>query len=316
MDTVPPVPTQTFLSKNVFGKSSKPKTRAAPAGPPKSRFKSRFDDSSDEDNDLPRRFQSRFADSDEDEEFELPLGLTPVRGIPKRPGEEDGDSTDLEDEASDVESRPTQSAKAIEASRPMAANGLTNGQGVNPTAGSIHKSKHAAELPTNEAGKKPKKKRGFFGLGKKKTPDSYLEAEMTTPNVPSTDIPLPPEHRNRDNSRPLTPIGEDKDMEAGELPQRSPKLQRRNTPQWGRSTSDSWPLPHPPKIGDGPRPQSSDGVVGRRSSLRPTLMKRNSSQTSEARTAGDPQFGKEVVFGRTGKKKKFQGLRRVFRLND
>jgi hypothetical protein len=30
----------------------------------------------------------------------------------------------------------------------------------------------------------------------------------------------------------------------------------------------------------------------------------------------DPTSGKEVVIGRTGKKKKFQGLRRVFGLND
>lgn len=292
----------------MFGKPSKTKT-AVPTG--KASYKSRFADSSDEEDDRPRGFQSRFADSDEEDGFELPSDLAPVRGIPKRPGEEDLDSTDLEDELSDAEA----SSKAVDKGNNPATNGVTNGQGSNFTAGSLRSSKHATPLPDMEAGKKAKTKRGFFGLGKKKASASYVEADDSLQNGSPTDIPMPPQHR-RDPSRPLTPIGEDKDVEANEPVSRSPKLQRRSAPQWGRSTSDSWPLPQPPKIREDARPQSSDGVMSRRTSLRPTLNKRHSSQVSQARTMTDPNSGKEVVVGRTGKKKKFQGLRRVFGLND
>lgn len=322
LEAAPPVPTQTSSPKRIsakisaFGKSSKLKD--PPADAARSRFKSRFADSSDEDEDYhPKRFQSRFADSDDEEDFELPLGLAPVRGIPRRPGEEDRESTDLEDEASDTEPSPATGTNDVENGHSAAANGVTNGQGTNFTAGSLRMSKHATGLPTIEAGKKAKSKRAFFGLGKKKAQSSYIpDSDTDSRNGVSTDIPIPPEHRNREQNRPLTPIGEDKGIEAGEATTRSPKLQRRSTPQWGRSTSDSWPLPQPPKVGEEQRPQSSNGVAHRRVSLRPTLSKRYPSHDSEPRTTIEPTTGKEVILGRTGKKKKFQGLRRVFGLND
>ncbi|KAF2179395.1 hypothetical protein K469DRAFT_302538 [Zopfia rhizophila CBS 207.26] len=310
------LPTQTSSPKRIsakiptFGKSSKSKAPAMNALKP--RFKSRFADSSDEDeDDRSRRFQSRFADSDSDNDFELPAGLAPVRGIPQKPGEEDRESTDLEDEESDNEpSPPVLAPKEVEKSEPPMTNGNANaGPGAFST-GSLRKSKHAPKLSSLESGKKSKSKRSFFGLGKKKTRSQPTEPD--TQNMESTDIPLPSEQRNR----PLTPIGEDKAIEAGIPSSRSPKLQRRSMPQWGRSTSDSWPLPQPPKIGEEARPQSSDGVLPKRASLGPTLSKQHSSTTSEAKNGVDPKTGKEVSFGRSGKKKKFQGLRRVFGLND
>ncbi|KAK3719967.1 hypothetical protein LTR37_004090 [Vermiconidia calcicola] len=77
--------------------SSKPTVTTAPTS--KSRFKSRFADSDDEDEDArpTRSFRSRFADSDDDE----PAPLRPVRGIPRQQGRDDGDSTDLSDEDDD-----------------------------------------------------------------------------------------------------------------------------------------------------------------------------------------------------------------------
>ncbi|KAH7113316.1 hypothetical protein B0J11DRAFT_147132 [Dendryphion nanum] len=311
----PPVPSQTASPKRMSGMGGFGKQKAKPIG--KSQPKSRFADSSDEDEDArPGRFQSRFADSDSDDDYELPPGLAPVRGIPRKTGDEDNDSTDLEEELSDPEPSPAK-AKDIEKGGLSTTNGHTNGHtnGKSATfaAGSLRQSKHAPDLPTFESGKKVK--RGFFGLGKKKTSPQPIETipEPVTTTDDSNDIPHPPEHRNR----PLTPIGEDKALEA-RSGSRSPKLQRRTMPQYNRSASDSWPIPLPPTIGDDDvRPQSSDGVTSRRTSLRPTLNKRHSSQVSEtARIAIDPKTGKEVVIGRSGKKKKFQGLRRVFGLND
>ncbi|KAF2652564.1 hypothetical protein K491DRAFT_43578 [Lophiostoma macrostomum CBS 122681] len=317
----PPLPTQTSSPRKTtgFAKQAQPK-KSTPIA--KSRFSSRFADSSDEEDEArPSRFQSRFADSDDDESFELPPGLTPVRGIPRRAGDDDADSTDLEDEASDDEATSSRPArKDIEKSGQL-TNGATAGEGTSLAAGSLRQSKHAPELPSFEAGKKTKSRRGFFGLGKKKKPvaePAGTSIEPVTNGEP--DIPLPPEHKERAqerSSRPLTPIGEDdKSVEETSPTQRAPKLQRRSTPQWGRSTSDSWPLPQPPTIGEDARPQSSDGIVGRRTSLRPTLGKRNTSQVSQSHSIVDPNTGRSVSFGRTGKKKKFQGLRRVFGLND
>ncbi|KAF2867345.1 hypothetical protein BDV95DRAFT_598039 [Massariosphaeria phaeospora] len=318
VEDAPPLPAQPASPRSApvktptFGKP--PKAKAPAAVNSKPRFNSRFADSSDEDeDDRFRGHQSRFADSDEEEDFALPSGLTPVRGIPRKVGEQDGDSTDLEEEASDDE-RST--AKNIEKGGQPAANGVANGQGTSFTAESLRKSKYAPELPTFEGGKKPKAKRGFFGFGKKKTemtPAAGLQPQPQQTAGPA-DASLPFDQSNR--TRPLTPIGEDKAIEMPTPSPRSPKLQRRSTPQWGRSASDSWPLPQPAKIGDEPRPQSSDGVTTtvRRTSLRPTLNKRHSSQVSEARTAVDPTSagGRAAA----GKKKKFSGLRRVFGLND
>lgn len=65
-----------------------------------SQFMSRFDDSDDEgESRRPRMFRSRFEDSSDDEP--KPRPLRPVRGIPRRQGTYDGDSTDLEDSSED-----------------------------------------------------------------------------------------------------------------------------------------------------------------------------------------------------------------------
>ncbi|KAF2019819.1 hypothetical protein BU24DRAFT_459448 [Aaosphaeria arxii CBS 175.79] len=305
-DDAPPVPRQPSppkKSNKVFGKKQKPP--AAPVSKPS--YKSRFVDSSDEDEeyDRPRRFQSRFVDSDE-EDYQLPPDLAPVRGIPKRAGEDD-DSTDLEEELDD-ELSPAKVPPTDEKQKQV-TNGHTNGH-VAFTANALHKSQHA---PTDGGVDKKKAKRGFFGLGKKK---QQAQPPVTEPTVEhersdATDIPYPPEQRNRT----LSPIGEDEDkaFEANPAP-RSPKLQRRSQPN--RTVSDSWPLPGPPSATETARPQSSDGMPGRRISMRPTLSKRHSSQTADTKPTMDRELSKDTIVGRTGKKKKFQGLRRVFGLND
>jgi serine/arginine repetitive matrix protein 2 len=329
IEAPPPMPTP-LRKAPAPSKQAKPKApvveRAKPA------FMSRFADSSDEDDDSrPSRFQSRFNDSDDEDagNYALPLGLTPVRGIPRKAGEEDGDSTDLEEEADETPVPAATSIKDVGPSFPRNGsssghtNGTTNGQGAILAAGSLRDSKHAP-LPVES---KSKAKRGFFGLGKKKTASSYNEpvgssAPLAVPatasqptNTPIPEVPLPPQRINRDQGLPLTPIDEDKDFSTplGGSPEtkRSPKLQRRSTPEW--------PLPHNnipvPPIPDDARPMSSDGIAPRR----PRFAMRQSSQMSRVSTATAPSGdfeGRSVSFGRSGKKKKFQGLRRVFGIND
>ncbi|KAL5437847.1 hypothetical protein PMIN07_011000 [Paraphaeosphaeria minitans] len=295
------------VKKTMFGKPAPSKAPAKKAAKP---FKSRINDSSDEDEGLPRRFQSRFADSSEDEDFMLP----PVRGIPRRAGKDDGDSTDLEEELSDNEPLPPPVTNGNGKGKGVATNGLINAQGSTLAAGSLRK---PGALPSIDAGQK-KAKRGFFSFGKKKNAHS-AETDIHAQNAADLDIPMPPTQQNHDRNRPLTPIGEDLDADAGNTSTLPPKAGRRTPLE--RSTSDSWPLPSPnPAFAEGQRPQSADGPLTRRlSSARPTLMKRNTSQMSQisqARTEVDPKTGKDVSFGRTGKKKKFQGLRRVLGLHD
>ncbi|KAF7718782.1 Uncharacterized protein PECH_005896 [Penicillium ucsense] len=86
-------------NKGARGQASK----GAPAS--KSLRRSRFVDSDDEADAAPSHtFRSRFADSSDEDE---PVNNTmrPVRGIPRRQGMRDGDSTDLEDSSED-ERRP------------------------------------------------------------------------------------------------------------------------------------------------------------------------------------------------------------------
>lgn len=326
IEAAPPSPTQP-KKKGGLSKQSKVKVptpeRAKPA------FKSRFADSSDEDEDSrPSRFQSRFADSDDDEpaDYTLPPGLAPVRGIPRKAGEEDGDSTDLEEEVDEVPAPAAQKEMSTAPKSNGVSNGQTNGtatgQGSSLTTGTLRDSKHAP-LPSFEGGGKSKTKRGFFGLGKKKSvtkPDNKAQAATTVtdamPSItaPPSEIPLPPQQRNRDQGLPLTPIDEDKDIgtpvQTSPQTKRSPKLQRRSTPEW--------PLPHNnipvPPIPEDARPMSSDGIAPRR----PRFAVRQSSQISNVTAPpGDPTgLGRSVSYGRSGKKKKFQGLRRVFGLND
>ncbi|KAJ8105140.1 hypothetical protein OPT61_g10358 [Boeremia exigua] len=182
----PPIPS--LPKPATLGKQ--PKERA-PAPTKTSAFKSRFADSSDEDEDRPSRFKSRFADSDsEPEPYELPPGLTPVRGIPRKAGEEDGDSTDLEEEVEDTKPVASTVTKA------SATNGHTNGastaQGALLATGSLRDSKHAPSSPAT------KEKRGFFGMGKKKkAPATVQTPQAPEPASPTPDIPLPPQPRTR-----------------------------------------------------------------------------------------------------------------------
>ncbi|RAR08151.1 hypothetical protein DDE82_002483 [Stemphylium lycopersici] len=295
-----------------FAKQPKPVKQKAPAAKApkatKTPFKSRFADSSDEDeDDRPTRFRSRFDDSDDDDDdepadYKLPPGLTPVRGIPRKAGEEDGDSTDLEEEADE------EAPNAVSTPGPVTngTNGNTGAQGKALSAGSLRDSKHAP-LPSFESGGKGKGKRGFFGLGKKKTTQQEpveAQPEMVQHTSAPDEIPMPPAQRNRDKNFPMTPIDEDKEFgeDAPTSPKRSPKLQRRSTPEW----------PLPSTIGIEDRPMSSDGVAARR----PRFATRQPSAVSNVSAPIVDANGRSVSYGRSGKKKKFQGLRRVFGLND
>ncbi|KAI4169519.1 MAG: hypothetical protein LQ343_005659 [Gyalolechia ehrenbergii] len=279
-----------------------------------SRFSSRFGDSSDEDEVLPKR-GSRFVDSS-DEEEERP-GLTPVRGIPRRIDE--GDSTDLEDSSASPSPKIGQDGKPLVLATSATHKPL---EGSAPAKGSLHSgaTEPGSVVQANKAAKKEKKKRSFFGSRRKQQPQPPLDNSLPTTNpTPSTPRPLEPAYTKRADipSSPQSPkaanlVGSPS-VTASPKSQASPKppkLQRRNTPK--RFASDSWPLPEMPAAAAGKgRPSTADGAAGKPlalGSMRPKSGPRRF--TAE----GEPVNGAAVGGKEAGKRKRFPMLRKALRL--
>ncbi|KAI4203765.1 MAG: hypothetical protein LQ350_001591 [Teloschistes chrysophthalmus] len=312
-----------------FSFGRKNQTKAAAPAPKKtgSRFSSRFGDSSDEDDAVPKR-QSRFVDSSDEEDK---ADFTPVRGIPRRI--EEGDSTDLEDSSAspspmigaNSEKPPPSSAKPIEGSA--------------LTAGSLRAA--APEV----AAEKEKKKRSFFGgFGGSKKPSQpppkiSLPTPITTTNAnASTSSPHPLEANYASPvgtpTTPRTPkavkmLGGSPAAAAssplssqaspGSPKPKPPKLQRRNTPK--RLASDSsgaWPLPEmPAAAGEKMRPSTSDGA-GAKTALSIGTMRPDAGArrfTAEGQPLGAAGGVNGVgAGGKEGKKKRFPLLRKALGL--
>ncbi|KAI9840179.1 MAG: hypothetical protein M1838_004189 [Thelocarpon superellum] len=309
-----------------FGRSSKAKVQAEVATSMPA--DSRFDDSSD-DEDVRRTFRSRYSDSSDDDVPPAAVGLfTPVRGIPRRIGEEDGDSTELSDSSAGDRSpssqpKPTavrrshegaalatgslRSALALDA-RPVSGAGLVS-PGIGPSEGS----------------KKKKKKRSFFGtLGRRKDPSKVQKP--TGESGARLDTPLERsqgEIQKTRNAAPSSPISSVRPR-LMKKPTANSTIANSATPNGttaNGATPMSWPLP--PTINDGPRPTTSDGTVGAKAPYRPDMGNRRSTAFSTVPTHGaaenTPAVGKEKEKAKEKekeKKKKFPRLRRAFGLHD
>jgi serine/arginine repetitive matrix protein 2 len=332
----PPAPRQTSSTSNLASK-----------------FKSKFADSDDSDDDdrsrgqKPSMFRSRFADSDDDEPSSravIPADLAPVRGIPRRRDQQDGDSTDLSDEEDDdprkasrgrnQQSRPivpdpSDIDKAMEAARRNL--GMTNGsaapaappvnEGSALSKGSLRKA--GPERPLSPVNEDSPKRRGFMGsiLRRSRT---YSNTSQKPP-MASPPPPLPT------NFAPASP--------------RPGKLQRRtststqdrdyfnnNNPKTLPEDGDAnWPLSPPGRLGE-LRPSTSDGVSRHEQAvllarqMRPDIG-RSQSNSDGAIIPGGSHIGfadesngtngNSGAYGpKTPKKKKFGLLRRAFRLDD
>jgi serine/arginine repetitive matrix protein 2 len=299
-----------------FGKSGGSKTSKQKA-PQRS---SRFADSSDEEDDRPA-FRSRFNDSsDEDEPISrstvMPRSMrtepvsAPVRGIPKRAGAEDGDSSDLPD--SDNE-KPSGGLK-LGKKRGTNGSATTPAHGTALASGSLRRSgsgRGTISSPTTMttitglASRPNHSRRGsFMSILRRKKPDPSSKVRKSDAESPARrDTPL---ERSKSD---LAALRHDRPA--------TPKLQKRNGPS--REHSGAWPLPgpaNPPKItgdeGDEEkRPFTSDtadGVVGTNGN-RPDIGTRRFTATGLA----DVDIS---GIGKARKKKKFGALRRMFRLDD
>ncbi|KAK8230526.1 hypothetical protein HDK90DRAFT_324271 [Phyllosticta capitalensis] len=282
-----------------FSRMAKPGSAKTKEPPMSALKKSRFADSDDEDGpDLPV-FRSRIADSDDEDDVPpMPTDLRPVRGIPRR--DDDGDSTELEDESDIGEPNSPPSIKKSnvksrsKAEAPVGQNGEP-AKLRSPRKGGLMDSKWATDTEAP-----PKKtKRGLFGLGKKR--DSSVPRPAT--------------------SNSATLAGNDDAVLAIDPPTRPSTEHRRHTLLC--NAEESWPLA-PTEEKDEEEPENSRGrpsTADFSSQGKPKLSKRWSSAMSPmGKSANGSQEHvtrtSDVAMGRNGKKKKFPGLRKAFGLKD
>lgn len=264
-------------------------------------------DSDDEDNKGTVPFKSRFGDSSDEDEDDL----RPVRGIPKTNRQDD--STDLEDSSDEEKkkraSRPTMPSSPQPSDRPMSPTS-PDGKKKRGFFGRLKKSKDDAASPNLEPipaaaappaptkkVKPPKQGAETAALGFRSDAEKEALIEQTRQRL---------EAANQQSTTPARAMSPP--PSTGGTPG---KLQRRQTPQ--RIMSDSWPLP--PKIPDdvespnANRPVTSDGTAPTK---RPDLERNSSSATSPASPGGSSVD----ALGKAGKKKRFPMLRKAFGLKD
>ncbi|KAI6788474.1 hypothetical protein KC321_g18304, partial [Hortaea werneckii] len=199
--------------------SARPATSSGAMSKPN--FRSRFGRDSDEE-DEPKRsfFRSRFADSDDDEPSSprfMPANLTPVRGIPKRKGQRDGDSTDLSDEEVDLRKASRKSGRQSKSYAPTSddvdkamaaarrnlgmtdapgANGMNQGSALSkgslrkPAADEVPQSPIASEMDPQSTPEK--KRRGFMGSILRRNRNSSMSVQQAPPSPQAAAAPESP----------------------------------------------------------------------------------------------------------------------------
>ena len=216
------------------------KTTAAPASTP-ARFKSRFVDSDDSDQDeAPKRgfFRSKFADSDDEDggNHLIVADLAPVRGIPRPAGRDDGDSTDLDEEDGEPKKSkrnrnkqsktfvpdPSEVDKAMEAARQKLGIPVEPQQPQRATdeGSALNKGSMRTQDPAPEPKSRPeemvvepseRKRRGLSGFLRRNrnSTTSVPQAEQSTltavPSSPIAAVPPPPT-KNEGLSSPIAAV--------------------------------------------------------------------------------------------------------------
>lgn len=307
-----PLGTKSPLSFSGFGRSA-PKSVNQRASKPASRF----DDSSDEEDSRPA-FRSRFVDSSDDDEpaprssgMQLTMRSSAVRGIPKRAGVDDGDSSDLPDSDDEKPISPQKLRQNGAASQAGEINGTAaqiSNQGTALASGTLKRSGsgRGTMSPTSATSSglaRPNHARrgSFMGILRRKKADPSSKVRKSDAESPA----------RRDT--PLERSKSELSFLKAERPS-TPKLQKKNP-------NSTWPLVSPSSSktigGEDGRPVTADdrnGVVtgGPANSVeRPDLGNRRFTATGLS--------GIDINVNGTGKprkKKKFGKLRRMFRLDD
>ncbi|KAJ5836682.1 hypothetical protein N7447_002708 [Penicillium robsamsonii] len=235
-----------FFSTN---KKAPPRTKFTKA-PPRSARTTRFANSDGEDEPRPQVFTSRFADSSDEEP--VSNKLRPVRGIPRRQGADDGDSTELEDSS---EESARQQAQPVLASQPMTTSPGSYGKNAPSMSGmaAVAKQRGMSQRDLEEFIMAPPRgrKQGLLTrLGIKKPKNSDNRAREADVEGPSRrDIPLDRSPLERDQLRSESMVNGNRGITTTTVsagnpePTRPSRLVKRNSKR--QSTGPNpWPL-HP-----------------------------------------------------------------------
>jgi len=255
------------------------KLAAAAAAAPilqRPKFRSRFGADSDDEDEGPSRrggFRSRFADSDEEDEAGSPPPRA-VRGIPRRAGQDDGDSTDLDEEDD---------------------GGRGKSKAMVPAAADVEKAMEAARrklgIPEPSTTKGPitaheTREGGALGRGSLRTAQPVVEQQapaspqqQASPGMARPGMP-PPEKKKRSFMGSLLRRNRSSQQGVPQLPQ-SPVLAPTSP-----VVAVSSPL-HQVSSAQGPSIPSSPstGKLVRRTSGQPLVMKRGDSSFSATTAA-------------------------------
>ncbi|KAJ5833393.1 hypothetical protein N7474_001704 [Penicillium riverlandense] len=314
---------------------------------PKSKA-SRFVESDDEDSDTrPQFFRSRFANSsDEDESNNT---LRPVRGIPRRKDERDGDSTELEDSSEEDRRQAQRLSKAAPRSKPTPPGSRgQNAPGSMSGLAAVARQRGMTQRELEEflmqppGGRKP----GLLirlGLKKSKNPDHRIrKADVESPS--RRDTPLERSRLEREQLRQETAVNGSRGHTVTTVssnhdqPTSSPKLLKRGSKRAGVS----WPLlsnteeqpsnstPSSPQQPSRPAPSTQNGghngtvMVNNApdsSAKEPTsprvsspVANTNDGSSVAATEEDHGPSARDVVISGSGRKKRFPLLRKALRL--
>ncbi|KAL4896082.1 hypothetical protein BDV59DRAFT_199296 [Aspergillus ambiguus] len=211
------------------GKVPKARTRRA--------FTSRFADSDDEigDSHTSLRWRSRYGDSS-DEDHGMVQTLRPVRGIPRRHGMNDGDSTELEDSSdNDTRAAPAGPSKRPSNNRIGHRSIKSDSAGArNPAFAAVARSRGMTEDELDEfmhqpsTGRRPSLFRRL-SLRKNKTP----------PGRTLNDSAAPPRNGSVDHEAPRLDESNGTVVPANKTESSSPKLHKKRP---DKSGGEDWPL--------------------------------------------------------------------------
>ena len=290
-----------------FGRSSSSKPAKSKPLPQRS---SRFADSSDEEDNAPA-FRSRFVDSsdEDDEPAPIPKSTTirgsmrasqPVRGIPRPSGLDDGDSSDLPD--SDDEKSPVVAATRVTKTRQNGTAPVIDSPAIKRSGSG--RGAMSPTYTTNISASRPQHSRrgSLMSILRRKKPDDLKVRKSDAESPARRDTPL---ERSRSD---LIAVKRSESYNSISGRPLSPKLQKRNP-------SATWPLPAngtSELVDDAKedRPFTADAANGTTGGQeRPDVGTRRFTDSGlnaiSINGAGTPK-----------KRKKFQALRKMFRLDD
>ncbi|KAK8851689.1 hypothetical protein PGQ11_014168 [Apiospora arundinis] len=279
------------------------------------------DDSSDDDSPVAPAFRSRFADSsDEDEAVPQPptrpITMGTLRGSATTPSrfqrsstvvEEAEEAPGLQDSGDDRSMQmpsPLRSPKSAALFRPMPQRQSSSGIGTS-TLNRSGSGRGRLNEPAYTSPESPKNRRSFMDnilrRNKKADQAGKIQRAGVTESAARRDTLL---ERDAGELRGLR----------GDTVTESPKLQKRRPDS---RNDDSWPLPN---IGEDGRPSTADGRVNGGPVPRPNFAGRRSTSLGLPGALGqstdyDNKDGLEPD-NHSKKKKKFGALRRMFRLDD